>query len=242
MADLRGLGGDKTLVLLNGRRLANHPFFADTVDLNIIPVAALDRVEVLRDGASAIYGTDAIGGVVNFITKRSYTGMGVTAEAFVPTQSGGGDEARINFTGGWGDLNNEGWNLLAVADYHRQAALRSEDRPFSNTGVRPGRGVSQTSGTPFPANFFSDNGIAGNPSYATGCLPPASIPTGDPANPTCRFDFTRFIDNIPLTTQQSFLGRDSKRSATCIPAAWNTCTATAPTRRAWRRRRWPGSA
>ncbi|UUZ50308.1 TonB-dependent receptor [Massilia sp. B-10] len=169
---MRGLGGDKTLVLLNGRRLANHPFFADTVDLNIIPVAALDRVEVLRDGASAIYGTDAIGGVVNFITKRSYTGMGVTAEAFVPTQSGGGDEARINFTGGWGDLNNEGWNLLAVADYHRQAALRSEDRPFSNTGVRPGRGVSQTSGTPFPANFFSDNGIVGNPSYATGCLPP----------------------------------------------------------------------
>ena len=211
VADLRGLGGDKTLVLLNGRRLANHPFFADTVDLNIIPVAALDRVEVLRDGASAIYGTDAIGGVVNFITKRSYKGMGVTAEVYAPTHSGGGDEARLNFTGGWGDLSNEGWNLLTVFDYHRQAALRSEDRAFSATGVRPERGVSQTSGTPFPANFFSDNGIAGNPSYATGCRPPASIPTGDPANPTCRFDFTRFIDDIPLTTQYSFLGRFSKK-------------------------------
>ena len=211
VADLRGLGGDKTLVLLNGRRLANHPFFADTVDLNIIPVAALDRVEVLRDGASAIYGTDAIGGVVNFITKRSHSGLAATVEAFVPSASGGGDEQRVNVTGGWGDLESDGWNLLAVADYHRQSALRSEDRPFSATGVRPERGVSQTSGTPFPANFFSENGIAGNPAYASGCLPPGSIPTGDPDNPTCRFDFTRYIDNIPLTKQETFLGRFSKK-------------------------------
>ncbi|SHH21453.1 TonB-dependent receptor [Massilia sp. CF038] len=211
VADLRGLGGDKTLVLLNGRRLANHPFFADTVDLNIIPIAALDRVEILRDGASAIYGTDAIGGVVNFITKRSYKGMGITAEAYVPTASGGGDEARLNFTGGWGDLNADGWNVLGVVDYHRQAALRAADRPFSSTGVRPERGVIQTSGTPFPANFFSENGISGNPSYATGCLPPGSIPNSDPTNPTCRFDFTRYIDNIPLTSQQTFLGRFSKK-------------------------------
>ena len=71
VADLRGLGGDKTLVLLNGRRIANHPYDGASVDLNVIPVAALERVEVLRDGASAIYGTDAIGGVINFITKRT---------------------------------------------------------------------------------------------------------------------------------------------------------------------------
>ena len=211
VADLRGLGGDKTLVLLNGRRLANHPFFADTVDLNIIPIAALDRVEVLRDGASAIYGTDAIGGVINFITKRSYKGMGVTVEAFVPEGAGGGDEQRINFTGGWGDLNEDGWNLLAVADYHRQSALAATDRPFSATGVRPERGVVQTSGTPFPANFFSDLGISGNPSFATGCLPPGSVPSTAPGNQTCRFDYTRYIDNIPLTKQESFLGRFTKK-------------------------------
>jgi iron complex outermembrane receptor protein len=211
VADLRGLGGDKTLVLLNGRRLANHPFFADTVDLNIIPVAALDRVEVLRDGASAIYGTDAIGGVINFITKRSYKGRGVTLEAFVPEGAGGGDEQRINATGGWGDLNADGWNLLAVADYHRQSALASTDRPFSATGVRPERGVVQTSGTPYPANFYSELGISGNPSFATGCLPPGSIPSTAPGNQTCRFDYTRYIDNIPLTTQESFLGRFSKK-------------------------------
>jgi iron complex outermembrane receptor protein len=210
-ANLRGLGGDKTLVLLNGRRLANHPFFADSVDLNIIPVAALDRVEVLRDGASAIYGTDAIGGVINFITKRSYKDMGVTVEAFVPEGAGGGDEQRINLTGGWGDLNADGWNLLAVADFHRQSALAATDRAFSATGVRPGNGVIQTSGTPFPANFFSDLGISGNPSFATGCQPPGSVPSTDPGNATCRFDYTRYIDNIPLTRQESFLGRFTKK-------------------------------
>ncbi len=208
VADLRGLGGDKTLVLLNGRRLANHPFFADTVDLNIIPVAALDRVEVLRDGASAIYGTDAIGGVINFITKRSYQGVAVTAEAFKP-QHKGGDEQRVNLTGGWGDLSSDGYNFLGVLDVHRQRPLTAIDRDFSNTGVRPGRGVSQTSGTPFPANFFSDNGISGNPSFATGCMPPASIPST--TNQTCRFDFTQFVDDIPRTQQASFLGRFSKK-------------------------------
>ena len=215
-ANLRGLGGDKTLVLLNGRRLANHPFFADSVDLNLIPVAALDRVEVLRDGASAVYGTDAIGGVVNFITKRSYNGRAVTVEAFVPEGAGGGDEQRVNLIGGWGDLNANGWNLLVVADYHRQSALAASDRAFFTTGVRPERGMSQTSGTSFPTNFFSlpadpALGISGNPSFASGCLPPGSIPSTDPDNPTCRFDFTRYIDNIPLTKQESFLGRYTKK-------------------------------
>ncbi|WP_163447030.1 TonB-dependent receptor plug domain-containing protein, partial [Escherichia coli] len=66
-ADLRGIGANKTLVLLNGRRLANNAIDGSAVDLNTIPFAAIDRVEVLRDGASALYGTDAIGGVINFI-------------------------------------------------------------------------------------------------------------------------------------------------------------------------------
>ncbi|HCH7786903.1 TPA: TonB-dependent receptor plug domain-containing protein, partial [Pseudomonas aeruginosa] len=70
-ADLRGIGANKTLVLLNGRRLANNAIDGSAVDLNTIPFAAIDRVEVLRDGASALYGTDAIGGVINFITRKS---------------------------------------------------------------------------------------------------------------------------------------------------------------------------
>ncbi|MDQ1832952.1 TonB-dependent receptor [Massilia scottii] len=209
-ANLRGLGGDKTLVLLNGRRLANHPFFADTVDLNIIPVAALDRVEVLRDGASAIYGSDAIGGVINFVTKRSYRGLEVSVEAYEPVGSGGGDEQRVNVIGGWGDLATDGYNVLGIVDFHRQSALTATDRDFARTGVRPERGMYQTSGTTFPANFYSENDISGNPSFASGCRPPYSIPnlTGGPG---CRFDYTQFVDLIPLTKQETFLGRFSKK-------------------------------
>ena len=78
-ANLRGIGASSTLVLLNGRRLANHAFGAiggfnaspSAVDLNSIPFSAIERVEVLRDGASAVYGTDAVGGVINFITRTS---------------------------------------------------------------------------------------------------------------------------------------------------------------------------
>ena len=209
VADLRGLGGDKTLVLLNGRRLANHPFFADTVDLNIIPVAALERVEVLRDGASAIYGTDAIGGVINFITKKSVKGGAVTFEAFEPLRSGGGAEQRLNLLGGWGDLNADGYSMFGVIDWHQQTALRAIDRVYAKTGIRPEFGVSQTSGTPFPANFFSDNGISGNPYFASGCRPPVSFPST--TNSTCRYDFTRDIDLIPKTNQLSILGRFNRK-------------------------------
>eukprot|EP01034_Spumella_vulgaris_P002315 gene2315-3007_t len=71
-ASLRGLGPNATLVLLNGRRVGNHGASGKAVDLNSIPLGAIQRVEILKDGASAIYGTDAIGGVVNFILKTDY--------------------------------------------------------------------------------------------------------------------------------------------------------------------------
>ncbi|MYN25973.1 TonB-dependent receptor [Duganella levis] len=205
-ADLRGLGGERTLVLLNGRRIASHPIIGDSVDLNVIPLSALDRVEVLRDGASAVYGSDAIGGVINFITKRQVKGGEVTVEAYQPQEEGGGSERRLNLSGGFGDLATDRFNIFGVMDVHRQLALPATARPFSATGVIPSRGVSQTSGTPFPANFFSDNGISGNPGFASGCLPPASIPNTT-GSPTCRYDYTREVDDIPYTKQESYLGR-----------------------------------
>lgn len=69
-ADLRGLGQQYTLVLLDGRRLANQAIDGTSVDLNAIPLSTIDHIDILRDGASAIYGTDAIGGVINFVTKK----------------------------------------------------------------------------------------------------------------------------------------------------------------------------
>jgi iron complex outermembrane receptor protein len=203
-ADLRGLGSNKTLVLLNGRRIASHPFNGAAVDLNIIPLSALERVEVLRDGASAIYGTDAIGGVINFITKRSVTGASVSVERFQPQASGAGGESRLNLSGGYGDLEKDGYNVFGVVDLHRQTALNASERDFSSTSVRPDKGINNSSGTSQPGNFFSDNGVTGNPYYGSGCVGKGLISN---ANGTCRTDTIAYIQDIPKTQQESFLGK-----------------------------------
>lgn len=78
-ANLRGIGTDKTLILLNGRRLANSPFSTSEVNLNIIPLAMVDRIEILRDGASAVYGADAIAGVIILLSKKSMKVSGYLA-------------------------------------------------------------------------------------------------------------------------------------------------------------------
>ena len=78
-ANLRGQGNSSTLVLLNNRRVAAHGLQGSAVDVNQIPFAAIERIEMLKDGASAIYGTDAIGGVINFITRTDYEGVGLSA-------------------------------------------------------------------------------------------------------------------------------------------------------------------
>src|SRR5690606_18830636 len=91
--NLRGLGAQYTLVLVNGRRLSNSPAFsADQQNVNNIPVAAIERVEILRDGASAIYGSDAIGGVINVILKNDYEGMVVGGQSSRPSDEGGDDD------------------------------------------------------------------------------------------------------------------------------------------------------
>lgn len=151
-ANLRGQGADSTLVLLNGRRVATHGMKGSAVDLNSIPMAAIERVEVLKDGASAVYGTDAIGGVINFITRKNYKGL--EAQAFTDiTEAGGGNIGRVSVTGGWGDLDADGFNLLVTASTVQNKALRGNQRDFVNT-FQPDRGVSvDTRGAPF-ANVF----------------------------------------------------------------------------------------
>lgn len=197
-ADLRGLNGptggsaSKTLVLLNGRRLSNHPFDAAAVDLNSIPLAAVDRIEVLRDGASSLYGTDAIGGVINFILKRDFRGLEVSLEKQSPREPGG-DVTRFNLTGGFGSLTENRFNVLASVDVRKQKVLEAAQRKFAATGVLLGDVVGGTSGSSFPGDV---NGF--EPSLPN-CDPPASIP--NPARTGCRYDFTRDIDLIPENKQ-----------------------------------------
>ncbi|MGX4640853.1 TonB-dependent receptor domain-containing protein [Massilia sp. SYSU DXS3249] len=152
-ANLRGQGADSTLVLLNGRRVATHGMKGSAVDLNSIPMAAVERIEVLKDGASAIYGTDAIGGVINFILRKNYEGL--EAQAFTDvTEAGGGNIHRASLTGGFGDLDTNGFNVLVTAAHSRNEALRGDQRDFVNT-FQPDRGVSvDTRGSP-SANIFA---------------------------------------------------------------------------------------
>ncbi|MFG5406842.1 TonB-dependent receptor [Piscinibacter sakaiensis] len=197
-ADLRGLNGPtggsagKTLVLLNGRRLSNHPFDAAAVDLNSIPLAAVDRIEVLRDGASSLYGTDAIGGVINFVLKRDYRGLEVGFEKQAPRQAGG-DTTRFNLTGGFGSLSENRFNILASVDIRKQDVLEAAQRKFAATGVLQGNVVAGTSGSSFPGD------VGGFEPSLPNCNPPSSIP--NPAGTACRYDFTRDIDLIPENKQ-----------------------------------------
>ncbi|WP_439540064.1 TonB-dependent receptor plug domain-containing protein [Sphingomonas sp.] len=151
-ANLRGQGSAATLVLLNGRRVAAHGLSGSAVDVNQIPFAAIERVEVLKDGASAIYGTDAVGGVINFITKKTFEGVSVSGYVDVP-EAGGGEIYRVGGVAGYGNLNEDGFNIMAAVSYRWNKILRGEDRDFVN-GNQPNRGLSiDTRGTPIATVF-----------------------------------------------------------------------------------------
>lgn len=90
--NLRGLGSNRTLVLVDGRRVAKAPNVGDSVDMNSIPMAAVERIEILKDGASAIYGSDAIGGVVNVILRKDFEGVHLSAGQTFPSVEGGDRE------------------------------------------------------------------------------------------------------------------------------------------------------
>jgi len=199
-AGLRGLNYQRTLVLLNGRRLATYVFTGSAVDLNIIPIAALDRVEVLLDGASAIYGSDAIGGVINFITRNDYEGAQATAQYSSPERTGGYSD-HFNVSAGYGSLAQQRFNLFGTVDYQQFGGVAARDRPFSRSYYIPGV-FDQTSNASFPANvavgpndFRSPTGTPGNGYRDPSCVPPISFPTAS-APSTCRLDAGYFINDI----------------------------------------------
>jgi iron complex outermembrane recepter protein len=151
-ANLRGQGANATLILLNGRRVAAHGLNGGVVDLNQIPFAAVERVEVLKDGASSIYGTDAIGGVINFILRTNYKGgqFGLSGDI---TQHGGGNILKASLVGGLGDLDSDRYNVLAALSLVDTKRLTGYQRDFVNT-FQPERGLSpDTRGTPYATLF-----------------------------------------------------------------------------------------
>lgn len=124
--NLRGLGSDATLTLLNGHRLA-YGSFSQAVDVNAIPLAALDRIEIVADGASALYGSDAVGGVANVLLKRDYEGFATTAR-FGAATSGGDEQQQYSAVGGakW-----SGGGLIATYDFERDTAINARQRDYT---------------------------------------------------------------------------------------------------------------
>lgn len=191
-ASLRGLGPNSTLVLLNGRRIATHGASGKAVDLNSIPMGAIARVEILKDGASAIYGTDAIGGVINFILKTNYNGVEASATTN-STEAGGGMNRRASLLAGHGSLDEDGYNVMMSLTVDNNDKLSSNQRSFAN-GFQPGRGLSpDTTGTPF-ANQMTGVGTALGTSFTV----PGSTTQYLQANP---LSFTGKCDSIQGMSQ-----------------------------------------
>ncbi|MEO6363118.1 MAG: TonB-dependent receptor plug domain-containing protein, partial [Caldimonas sp.] len=153
---VHGLTSIRTLVLINGRRIAPYGigFVGDSVsvDVNSIPLAAIERVEVLKDGASAIYGSDAIAGVVNFILRQDFKGVEVTGE-YGDTTQGGANFKRASGTFGFGNLAADRFNVLFVASYQKEGSLFGREREFSKSGINLVTGSDATSGNTFPGNI-----------------------------------------------------------------------------------------
>lgn len=214
-ANLRGIGVSSTLILLNGRRIANFasPGASSGVDLNSIPSAAIERVEVLKDGASAIYGTDAISGVINFITRNEYRGIDLSAYAS-DTEHGGAGKTILTASGGFGDIAKDRFNVFGVLDYQDNKTLRSTQRDWIKGSFQPDINLDVASSNTNPANFRATraSGAATGPRInpsAPNCNPPATLYSASSfvGSRACYYDYMQDTEIFPASERLSFLTR-----------------------------------
>jgi iron complex outermembrane receptor protein len=221
---LRGLGQKTTLVLLNGRRVAGYGFAQNLqetfVDLNAIPTSAIDRVEILKDGASAIYGSDAIAGVINIILRRDY--KGIEAGGSVGFFEGANDY-RANLVAGFGDLGSDQFNVFGVFDYYKRDLLLYSETKQGHTldfrGEDGGRNFESLSAGGTWLNGNNRRAISECTQYggfvvdyagAVGrglIAPGTSTALNLPGNTWCGYDWANERTALPATERYGFLGR-----------------------------------
>lgn len=230
---LRGLGQKTTLVLLNGRRITGYGFaqnLQDTfVDLNSIPSSAVERVEILKDGASAIYGSDAIAGVVNIILRRDYKGVEASIGG---SHTKGGNERTFSLTGGFGDLGSDKFNVFGVLDYYGRDMLQQSDIEYGASrdmrGLPGGRNFQSLTGGGTWQQLTATNGttntframsgcaanggvvMTGPQAVAAGLINPttaAAIAQAAATNTFCTKNFADQFTVLPGTDRLGFLGR-----------------------------------
>ncbi|MCP5284735.1 MAG: TonB-dependent receptor [Burkholderiaceae bacterium] len=190
---LRGLSESEVLVLLNGRRVPVNALYDSSgagaaFDVNSLPIGAIERIEILKDGASAIYGADAVAGVINFITRTDYQGLELTANYGASSRSDG-TEKRVGLAFGFGDLHKDRYNVLVGVDVFKRDPIYRKDRDLTDSvDFRDvGAGDRRSSFSPFGNVVDPNTGAAVGIPY-TAC-PADQLGAGN----ICRYDFNRSI-------------------------------------------------
>lgn len=214
---LRGLGASSTLVLLNGRRIAPFGLADDGqkifTDISVMPLEAVERVEVLKEGASAVYGSDAIAGVVNIILRPEYQGMAAKA-TLAAAEEGDGETGKLSFTGGFGELATDRYNVYFNLEGAKTEAIKVSDRKdrkwigsgdlrpygYSANGSQFLNGYRTSNGTSSPTGTLQ-NPATGAFEPLAGCSQFSDLPQGDPAT-GCIWDAGEFRF---LTPEQKYV-------------------------------------
>jgi len=230
---LRGLTVNSTLVLIDGLRAANYALPDDGVrsfvDLNSIPVGTIERVEVLRDGASSLYGSDAIGGVVNIILRKQFQGFSFNAE-LGDSQHGGGFEKHADFTAGTGDLAADHYNAYVSAEWETNNRIGVGQRgyPFNtvdytpfgglNFNKQPALGSGSDYGSVTPGQLLTPgNLLTGVPNAGALAQPLIPCPASSPqftdlgGNLACNQNQTGYTDDQPPSQRFGISGRFTVR-------------------------------
>jgi iron complex outermembrane receptor protein len=214
-ASIHAIGTAYTLVLLNGRRIAPYST-GSAVNLASIPLSAVERVEILTDGASALYGSDAIAGVVNFILKKNQQDFNIELTYSRPEQSAKGATSNVAISKGFGDLNKDGYNVLLAFSHDKEAELNAADRSFTAKGgvvqfTEKGQRYSlyQTSSNSIPANVTVDrsgglSSVSFNPGLINSgaCTAENTFKVGN----RCRFNYASTVQITPELKRDGFFG------------------------------------
>ena len=195
---IRGFGPDYTLILLNGRRLPKNSAGGVFTDINQIPMAAVSRIDVLTDGASAIYGSDAVAGVINIITKTDMEGVEAKVKYGAAVEHMDGDELQFSVTAGATSGNT---NILFAADYFERRPIMAKNREMGSTAFLEGKeGGDGRSSYGIPGWTYLSTDV----DAATGYAPFSDCPERVVAAPgVCKYDFAPLYQLQPASDRQS---------------------------------------
>ena len=239
-ASIHAIGTQYTLVLLNGRRMAPYGT-GSAVNLASIPLAAVERVEILTDGASTLYGSDAIAGVINFILKKNQTDL-IVEGTYNQPQKTGGKSSNFSISKGWGNVEADGFNVQVSYSHDEQKELNASQRDFANSGVHKftnnGKQYAtwQTSINSTPANVevvTANDDVVLNTDLLNknGCTQANTFSRSG----ACRFDYAATVQLLPELKRDSVfangtlkLGKDTTAFSEVVLSKFTNTARYAP--------------